>query len=128
MWQTILSALMFATGLATGLAITWWRWKASLEILDRATEWRTLAQDARTEVASQKRYLRRLDETVGRLAEFVRTHLRVTTPAPLRSAVAKMVGESEPEKPKAGWEAPIPPFEEGMSRLEKGRGAIPRAR
>jgi hypothetical protein len=122
-WNQI---VLFLIGVATGTAMTWWRWKASLEILDRSTEWRTAATEIATETRSQKAYIEKLDETVGRLADFVRVQIKVTTPEHLRGAVAKMVGETPQEKPQSGWDTPIPPFRETTLPGSRRKDPVPR--
>jgi hypothetical protein len=117
---------LFLVGVATGTLMTWWRWKASLQILDRSTEWQKTSTEIATEIRSQQAYLVKLDETLGKLADFVRVQIRVTTPEHLRSTVAKMVGEAPPEKPQAGWETPIPPFREEPLPGARSKGHIPR--
>ena len=119
---------MFLMGVALGVAMTWWRWRTSLEILDRSTEWRTVASEVKVEIESQKRYAEAIDLTVGRLADYVRAHIRITTPEHMRGVIAKMVGETSPEPPKAGWDEPLPKFEEGISRQSRRNDGLPRGR
>ena len=127
MWIPFLIVMaILLTGVALGVALTWWRWKASLQILDRATEWKTTAGAIEAETKSQREYLVKMDETMGRLADYVRLHVKVTTPPNLRSAVAKMVGEDPPPKPEAGWSAPVPEFEEGNARPLRRGASVPR--
>ena len=114
-------------GLGIGLGITWWRWKMALQVLDRAREWRQSARRMHLEVRKQRRYAIRIDETMARLATLIRTQIKITTPEHLRSTLAKMVGESPPEKPpaEAGWDKPIPAFE-GEPRLPGSKQRLPR--
>lgn len=103
-------------GLGVGLGVTWWRWKMATQLIDRATVWRSSATRTLREVRKQKRYLVRLDETLGTLAERVKVHLRITTPPHAREVVARMVGQTAPDPPQAGWETPIPKFEDTKAK------------
>ena len=116
MWTTFAA---FVLGLALGVALTWWRWRMSLTLEERTRDWRLTAETTSKMVSHTHDYLTKLDETVGTLAVLVRTHLKMTTPEPLRGALARQVGEEMPEKPKAGWETPLPRFESEPEKKPK---------